>query len=159
MEDYSKIRISGDWVGLIGMKGAINDAKGKSLAAEALKDFLFGKIKEKNYITPGMESSYREALYREYCKASGLPYEEDAEKGLSIQILGPGCNQCDRLEQEVLAVLVELGTRADVQHVRNLNEIARFGVTGVPALVINDQVRSIRRVPTRRQIREWIEGT
>jgi hypothetical protein len=52
---------------------------------------------------------------------------EEARSGLSIKILGPGCPSCDRVEQTVMEVLVELGLPAEVEHVRDLKEIKGFG--------------------------------
>jgi len=157
VEDYSKIKIEGDWVGLIGLKGAIEEAKKKGFSDEELKNFLFEKVKERNYIPQGMEGPYKNAIYREYCRVSGISYKEEEKKGIMIQILGPGCHLCDGLEREVMAVLSDLAVPADIEHIRNPKEIASFGVMGTPALVINGKVVSVGKVPTREQIRKWIE--
>lgn len=158
MEDYSRIKIEGDWVGFIGLKGAIEEARKKELSAEDLKDFLLSKIRERNYIPSGMEDLYKEALYREYCRASGLPFEEEGKNDLTIQVLGPGCPRCDGLEREVIAALSDLGISANLEHIRDPKEIASFGVMGTPALVINGRVVSVGRVPGRDQIRKWIQN-
>jgi hypothetical protein len=37
-----------------------------------------------------------------------------------------------------------------------LDEIGRFGVLQTPALVINGQLKSVGRIPTRAQIEGWL---
>ena len=78
------------------------------------------------------------------------------DQGLRIQVLGPGCAQCEGLEQEVMVVLSENGVAAELEHVRDVAEIARLGVMGVPALLINDDVKAVGSVPHREKIRAWI---
>jgi len=49
---------------------------------------------------------------------------------------------------------------ADFDHEQDIKEIARYGVMGTPALVINGQVKSVGRVPPRDQIKKWLmEGS
>ena len=82
---------------------------------------------------------------------------ETALEGLDIKVLGRGCPQCDRLEQEVMAVLADIRVEAALDHVRDVAQIGRFGVLGMPALVINGKVVCVGTVPTRDKIRTWIE--
>ena len=140
------------------MVDAIRNIEELLIPQHEIAEFLLGAVKEQNYVPADMENDYRKALFRFYCRQMGLSIEagEEEPEGLRIRILGPGCASCDRLEKEVLAVLSEEGIRADVMHIRDLKEIAGFGVTGAPALVIDDRVCCIGRIPTRAQIREWL---
>ena len=56
-----------------------------------------------------------------------------------------------------MSALAELNLAADFEHVQDLKEIARYGVMGTPALVINGQVKSVGRVPPKKQIIEWLK--
>ncbi len=76
---------------------------------------------------------------------------------LQVRVLGPGCVNCQKLEQETLAALSELNLAADFEHVRDILEIARYRVLGIPALVINGQVKCVGRVPGREQIKIWLQ--
>ena len=79
---------------------------------------------------------------------------------LQVRVLGLGCVNCRKLGEEVIAVLAELNLAADFALVEDIKEIARYGVMGTPALVINGQVKSVGRVPTREQIKKWlVEGS
>lgn len=81
---------------------------------------------------------------------------EDPSGPVQIKVLGPGCPSCDKLEQELMAVMAELNLPADLEHVRDVKEIACYGVMGNPALVINGKVVAVGRVPSKSQLKEWL---
>ena len=89
----------------------------------------------------------------------GEPVSEDAAGSLQIKVLGPGCPSCDKLEQDLMAVMAELNLSADLDHVRDVKEIACYGVMGNPALVINGKVVAVGRVPSKNQLKEWLRAT
>ncbi len=113
------------------------------------------RLKTKNYIPASAHDDYREAFLREFKKALGEKIEEERH-GLSLKILGPGCSSCDRLEQAAMAALSELGLPAAVEHVRDVREITAMGVFGVPALLINDEVKAVGTVPTIAMLKHWL---
>lgn len=59
---------------------------------------------------------------------------------MRIQVLGPGCKNCRRLEQNTVTALDQLGLDAQIENVTDYAEIAAYGVMKTPALVINDHV-------------------
>ncbi|MCA1794717.1 MAG: thioredoxin family protein [Desulfobacteraceae bacterium] len=67
-----------------------------------------------------------------------------------------GGKNCKRLEQELMSLISETGVQADIEHVRDLKEISRYGVMGFPALVINRKVKAVGSVPSRSKIKELI---
>ncbi|MDZ7667457.1 MAG: thioredoxin family protein [Desulfotignum sp.] len=87
------------------------------------------------------------ALLREYKKHIGEPVQEEPLECVEIKILGTGCANCERLEQELMSLISETGVQADIEHVRDLKEISRYGVMGFPALVINRKVKAVGSVP------------
>jgi small redox-active disulfide protein 2 len=119
-----------------------------------LKEMLLQKVKKHNYVVDSAVEDYKIALYREYRRFLGEEVEE-VEAELTIKILGPGCSSCERLENEVIQVLQELNLPIDVQHIRDINEIARYKIMATPGLVINGKLMSSGRVPTRSQLRDW----
>ncbi|MBW1800148.1 MAG: thioredoxin family protein [Deltaproteobacteria bacterium] len=78
---------------------------------------------------------------------------------MEIKVLGPGCNQCDQLEQDLMSVLSEFNIPGNVDHVRDIKEIGTYGVMGMPALIINGKVKSVGKVPPRSKLIEWLKGT
>jgi small redox-active disulfide protein 2 len=73
-----------------------------------------------------------------------------------IEVLGPGCNNCQRLEATVREVVQRTGVEADIRHVTDYQEIVSRGVISTPGLVIDGIVVSTGRVPTREQVETWL---
>ncbi|MBC7334758.1 MAG: hypothetical protein H5U01_00585 [Clostridia bacterium] len=61
------IEVKGDQVGLLGLDEILAEVRRLGLEDEdRIKDELLARIKQRNYVTPGYEPAYREALWREY---------------------------------------------------------------------------------------------
>ena len=95
------------------------------------------------------------AFLREFKKALGEKVDE-LRSGLCVKILGPGCPACAQLEQTVMAVLAELGAPAEVEHIRDVKEIAKLGVFATPALMINDEIKAVGQTPSKVMLRKWL---
>ena len=78
-------------------------------------------------------------------------------QGLEVKILGPGCPNCDKLEQMIFRVMADSNIAGDVEHVRDLAEIANYGLVPTPALVINGKIKSSGRLPRERQVHQWLK--
>lgn len=158
--DYTRIRVGSDAVGIMGLKQAMEELAPilADKSDEEVQATLLEHLSKKNYIPNPAREEYGQALLREFRKFLGQPYEEGPSKVLEIKVLGPGCAQCDRLEQILMEVLTETGAAADVDHVRDIKEIGKYGVMGTPALMINGKVVCVGRVPPRNKVREWLVG-
>lgn len=75
---------------------------------------------------------------------------------MKIQVLGPGCSKCKKVEKIVKEALVEAGIEAEVIKVSDFQEIASFGVFSTPAVVIDGDVKVVGRVPSKSEIIEWL---
>jgi small redox-active disulfide protein 2 len=155
-KDIMQISLGKFRVGITGLKTAIEELKALQRRDDAeIAQGLLDKLKPRNYIPPVAQDQYRKAFLREYKKALGENVEEECH-GLSIKILGSGCTACDRLEQTAMTALSELGLPAEVEHVRDVKEIAALGVLGVPALLINNEVKAVGTVPSKAMLKEWL---
>jgi len=76
---------------------------------------------------------------------------------MEIKILGTGCPRCHELEKRTVHVLAELNLAADLQKVTDIKKIAEYKVFSTPGLVINGKVKSSGRIPSREEIKRWIE--
>ncbi|MBE0433826.1 TM0996/MTH895 family glutaredoxin-like protein [candidate division WOR-3 bacterium] len=76
---------------------------------------------------------------------------------MEIRILGPGCPRCKEVEKRTIDVLAELNIVADVQKVTDMKEIMEYKIMATPGLVINGKVKSAGKIPSRDEIRKWIE--
>jgi small redox-active disulfide protein 2 len=156
--DRAIIRVGKAQIGIVGLKETLERVaqdhgdKGE----EAIRDELFKRLKVRNYIPEPAKEEYVRAFWREYQKFMGLEVSEESY-GLEIKVLGPGCPNCERLEQEVYKILGELNLGADVEHVRDLKEIASYGFVATPGLVINGKLVSTGKVPGKTQIIKWLE--
>lgn len=159
MNDIAQIRIGKFATGIIGWKAALAQVvqQGKTLDDEQIAELLVEILSKHNYIETRMKKEYAQAFLREYKRHIGESMVAAAGQGLVIKVLGRGCAQCDRLEQDIMAVMAETGIVADLEHVRDLAEIGRYGVLGAPALVINGQVKVVGSVPPKPKIKAWIE--
>lgn len=71
-----------------------------------------------------------------------------------IKILGVGCSNCKKLEENVKEALKELGIEATVEKVEDFKDIMTYGVMQMPALVIDDKVKSSGKVLTVKDIKK-----
>ena len=73
-----------------------------------------------------------------------------------IEVLGPGCNNCQRLEANARAAVAMAGIEAEVVKVADYAKIIAYGIMGTPGLVIDGKVLSSGRVPSPGDIAEWL---
>jgi small redox-active disulfide protein 2 len=77
---------------------------------------------------------------------------------MDIKILGPGCANCQRLEERTREAVTALNLEAEVEKVTDVAEIASYGIMRTPGLVVDDRVLVSGRVPTTREIQELLES-
>ncbi len=76
---------------------------------------------------------------------------------MEIKVLGPGCPKCQQTEKVVQEAVAESGTNAQVEKVTNVMDIARYGVFGTPAVVVDGQVKSVGKIPKKEDVLSWIK--
>jgi small redox-active disulfide protein 2 len=74
----------------------------------------------------------------------------------TIEVLGPGCANCKRLEALAREAVVMAGVEAQVVKVTDYAEIAAHGVLSTPGLVIDGKVVSTGRIPSAGDIAAWL---
>lgn len=75
-----------------------------------------------------------------------------------IKILGSGCAKCQRLEQLTREAAAELGIEAEFEHVRDMDRIMAYPVMTTPALVVDEQVKASGRIPSKDELRGWLNA-
>lgn len=78
---------------------------------------------------------------------------------MQVQILGPSCANCLKLEMLVLQTLTDLGIRdARVEKLTTPREMERLMSGEPPGLVINGQLvwSGGKELPTKEQIGQWV---
>jgi len=76
---------------------------------------------------------------------------------LDIKVLGPGCPKCQQTEKVVQEAVAESGVNAQIEKVTNILDIARYGVLGTPAVVVDGQVKSVGKIPKKEDVLNWIK--
>ncbi len=66
---------------------------------------------------------------------------------VKLQILGPGCRNCQNLAANTETAARQLGLEYELEKIASPNDIIRFGIVRTPALAINGQVKVSGRVP------------
>jgi len=152
------LRVGRATIGLVGLDQALLRILPRDDLSENMAvDQIFDEVARQNYIPNGAEDIYREALRKEYRKLK--KGESDDRKDLSIRILGPACVSCNRLNTLTFDILQEMGIPADIEQIHDLDEIWRHGVISTPALIINGEIKSSGRLPSRSEIEEWFRET
>ena len=75
---------------------------------------------------------------------------------MDVKILGTGCPNCKRLEKLAREVLAEMGVAATVTKVTKMADILAYDILGTPGLVINGQVVSSGRIPSKAEVTTWV---
>ncbi|MDD2656301.1 MAG: thioredoxin family protein [Patescibacteria group bacterium] len=72
-----------------------------------------------------------------------------------IKILGSGCPNCKRLEENTKKAVETLGlSEAVIEKITDMGLIMNYGIMSTPALVVDEQVLSYGRVPDVAEIKE-----
>ena len=157
-KDITQIKIGRFGVSIIGIKQLIEEMAGTHAdkTDDEVRSFMLDLLGRGNYIPSSAKEDYGKAFVREFRKFLGQPYTEDTPDGLDIKILGTGCNQCHSLTRMIMEVLTEINLPAGVDHVTDIREIARYGIMGSPALLINGKAVCVGSVPPRDRVKKWL---
>jgi len=75
---------------------------------------------------------------------------------MEIKVLGPGCPRCEATKKNVEKAVNESGLNFEITKVTDIMEIAKHGVFGTPAVVVDGKVKSVGKIPTKDEIKGWI---
>lgn len=73
-----------------------------------------------------------------------------------IKILGTGCPKCQKLYDEIKKVAEQNKLACDVEKVTDIMEITKYGVMMTPALVVDDEVKVVGKIPSHDEILKMI---
>ncbi|TVR32916.1 MAG: thioredoxin family protein [Spirochaetaceae bacterium] len=77
---------------------------------------------------------------------------------MTIQILGPGCPNCQNLEKNAREAASRLGIEADFQKVTDSDQIVEMGVMRTPGLAIDGEVQKFGKVLSTDEITEVLQA-
>jgi hypothetical protein len=157
-DKVTQIKVGGHTTGIIGLQSILEEvaSEHKGKIDDEIEAELLNRLSKKNYISSRTRDVYGQAFLREFKKFVGEPFEDTLDGELEIKVLGPGCPRCEKLEQDLMSTMAELNIAAGFEHVRDPLEIGNFGVIGMPALIINGEVKASGSVPPKSKLKEWL---
>lgn len=75
---------------------------------------------------------------------------------MTIKILGTGCTSCKKLEENAKTAVQALGLDATIEKVEDVQKIIGYGVMKTPALVVDEQVKSMGKVLSPDEIKKFL---
>lgn len=75
-----------------------------------------------------------------------------------IKVLGPGCAKCSEVERIVREAVAESGRAVEVEKVTDMQEFMKYGVFSTPAVVVDDEVKAVGKIPSKKDVLGWIRG-
>lgn len=77
---------------------------------------------------------------------------------MKIKILGSGCTNCVRLEENTRQAVKELELSAEIEHIYDMTDIISYGVMSMPSLVVNEKVVLSGKVPSTEEIKIFLNN-
>ena len=75
---------------------------------------------------------------------------------MEIKVLGPGCPNCQKMEELTRKAVEELGIEAKIEKVKDIVEIMKYTMS-TPGLVVNGKLKhSGKPLPTLEKLKELI---
>lgn len=75
---------------------------------------------------------------------------------LKIEVYGPGCANCRKLEEIATKALADAGAEGEIVKVTDMKAIVDAGVLKTPGLAINGNLVSTGRIPAPESVLHWI---
>ncbi len=75
---------------------------------------------------------------------------------LDIKVLGPGCNNCIKLENLVKEVVAENNIQANIEKITDREKFLDYGIMLTPGLVVNGKVLASGKIPTKSTLTHWL---
>jgi len=74
-----------------------------------------------------------------------------------LEILGPGCPNCKKLEANAREAAEELSLEYEIEKVSDIQKIMGYGVMMTPALVVDGEVKISGKVATVSEIKQALQ--
>ncbi len=75
---------------------------------------------------------------------------------LSIKVLGPGCDNCKKVEQIAHQAVDALGAEAYIEKITEYAEIHKYPILATPGLVVNEKLVCAGRIPSVAEVTTWL---
>ena len=76
---------------------------------------------------------------------------------MKIEVIGSGCVKCESLYHKVKEFVEKNEIKADIDYIKDVNELISRGIMGSPALVVDGQVVCVG-MPTDEELTKALKG-
>ncbi len=156
--DVTQIRVGEHKIGIIGLEQTLQQMAEShhQQADDVIADKLFQQLSLRNYIPDHARPRYQKAFLRELKRFCGISVEGESGDQLEIKVLGRQCTRCDQLLDDIRELLGEFGLAADLEHIKDPEAVSSAGVSGLPAVFINNRVMIAGKPPSRNELKGWL---
>ncbi len=78
---------------------------------------------------------------------------------MEIKVLGPGCANCQKMEEMAKQAVSDLGFTAKVVKITDIGDIARHGILSTPGLIVNGKVKHTGKpLPSLDKVKELLKS-
>ncbi len=75
---------------------------------------------------------------------------------LTIKVLGPGCDNCVKVEAVARQAVAHLGLDAHVEKVTDQAAFRAYRLLATPGLVVNEKLVCAGRIPDEAEVTTWL---
>ena len=75
---------------------------------------------------------------------------------LVIKVLGPGCENCQKVNDVAHQAVANFGVEAQFEKITGYEDIRKYPILSTPGLVINEKLVCAGRIPTVAEVTTWL---
>jgi small redox-active disulfide protein 2 len=75
---------------------------------------------------------------------------------LVIKVLGPGCENCQKVNEVAHQAAASMGMEAQFEKITNYDDIKKYPILSTPGLVINEKLVCAGRIPNVAEVSTWL---
>lgn len=77
---------------------------------------------------------------------------------MKIKILGTGCPNCQKLENNLKQAIAELKIEAEIEKISDISEIMAYNIMNMPVLIIDEEIVFSGLIPEIEEIKKILES-
>jgi len=74
-----------------------------------------------------------------------------------VKVLGPGCPKCAQLMKNAEQAVAESGVECAVEKITDMLRMSEYGIMITPALVVDGEVKSVGKVLSPEDIKQYLK--
>jgi small redox-active disulfide protein 2 len=75
---------------------------------------------------------------------------------LTIKVLGPGCDNCKKVESVARKAAATMGMQVEFIKVTDWVDIKKYPILSTPGLVVNEKLVCAGRIPSEAEVTTWL---